>query len=74
VFRQPEPGLGYLLGLTRGQALSLAMVVGGGVLLHFSRKRKLRIDSLSTDAPGFTPQVQPAASTTPPAAETPKTS
>lgn len=59
-FRQPEPGLGYLLGLTRGQALSLAMVAGGAVLLYFSRRRKLRIDSIATDAPGHTPQVQPA--------------
>lgn len=56
-FRQPEPGLGYLLGLTRGQALSLAMVAGGSVLLYISRKRKLRIDSIATDAPGIEPQI-----------------
>lgn len=58
MFRQPEPGLGFLLGLTRGQLLSLSMVVGGLVLFACIRKRPINIDSLATDAPGFTPQLE----------------
>lgn len=61
-FRQPEPGLGYLFDLTRGQLLSLSMVVGGLVLFWFTYRRKLRIDSIATDAPGFEPQIEKAAS------------
>jgi phosphatidylglycerol:prolipoprotein diacylglycerol transferase len=56
-FRQPEPGLGFLLGLTRGQFLSIAMVASGAVLFWWVRRRRLRIDSLATDAPGFEPKV-----------------
>lgn len=62
-FRNPEPGLGYLLGLTRGQLLSLSMVAGGAILFVWVYRRKQRIDSIATDAPGFEPQIdaKPAA-------------
>jgi phosphatidylglycerol:prolipoprotein diacylglycerol transferase len=52
-FRQPEPGLGYLLGLTRGQLLSLSMVAAGAFLFWWVSRRRQRIDSIPTDAPGF---------------------
>lgn len=56
-FRQPEPGLGYLLGLTRGQLLSLTMIAGGIVLFVMIRRKPKLISDIPTDAPGFTPQV-----------------
>lgn len=62
VFRQPEPGLGFLLGLTRGQLLSLSMVIGGLILLAFIKRKPIAIDSIATDAPGFEPQVAKPAS------------
>jgi phosphatidylglycerol:prolipoprotein diacylglycerol transferase len=52
-FRQPEPGLGYLLGLTRGQLLSLSMVAAGAFLFWWVYRKRKRIDSIPTDAPGF---------------------
>lgn len=57
-FRQPEPGLGYLLGLTRGQLLSLSMVVGGFILFVWIHRKPKLIADIATDAPGFTPQVE----------------
>jgi phosphatidylglycerol:prolipoprotein diacylglycerol transferase len=59
-FRQPEPGLGFLLGLTRGQLLSLSMVAGGLILFAFIRKRPKLIADIPTDAPGHADaQVEP---------------
>lgn len=55
MFRQPEPGLGFLFGLTRGQLLSLSMVIGGAVLFWWVYRRKQRIDELPTNAPGAEP-------------------
>jgi phosphatidylglycerol---prolipoprotein diacylglyceryl transferase len=52
-FRQPEPGLGFLLGLTRGQLLSLSMVIGGVILFAFIKRRPKLIDEIETDAPGI---------------------
>lgn len=57
-FRQPEPGLGYLAGLTRGQLLSLTMVVGGLILFAFIKRKPKPITELATDAPGIEPQVE----------------
>ena len=57
-FRQPEPGLGYLLGLTRGQLLSLSMVVGGFILFLWIHRKPKSIADIPTDAPGITPQVE----------------
>ncbi|MBZ0135081.1 MAG: prolipoprotein diacylglyceryl transferase [Planctomycetes bacterium] len=57
-FRQPEPGLGYLLGLTRGQLLSLSMVLGGFALFVMIHRKPKLIADIPTDAPGFTPQVE----------------
>ncbi|MCB9934607.1 MAG: prolipoprotein diacylglyceryl transferase [Planctomycetes bacterium] len=51
-FRQPEPGLGFLLGLTRGQLLSLSMVIGGLVLFWQIRRKPILIETIPTDAPG----------------------
>ena len=51
-FRQPEPGLGFLLGLTRGQLLSLSMVIGGIILFAFIKRKPKLIAELETDAPG----------------------
>jgi phosphatidylglycerol:prolipoprotein diacylglycerol transferase len=51
-FRQPEPGLGFLLGLTRGQLLSLSMVIGGVILFAFIKRKPKLLDELETDAPG----------------------
>ncbi len=51
LFRQPEPGLGFMLGATRGQLLSLAMVVCGIVLFVWVYHKKQRIDAIDTDAP-----------------------
>ncbi|MCA8919890.1 MAG: prolipoprotein diacylglyceryl transferase [Planctomycetes bacterium] len=59
-FRQPEPGLGFLFGLTRGQLLSLSMVIGGLILFAFIKRKPILIDSIPTDAPGFTPQADAA--------------
>lgn len=58
-FRQPEPGLGYLFHLTRGQLLSLSMVLGGIVLFWSIYRRPKLISDIATDAPGFQPQVDP---------------
>lgn len=52
-FRQPEPGLGYLLGLTRGQLLSLTMVIGGLILFAWIKRKPILIESIATNAPGF---------------------
>ncbi len=63
LFRQPEPGLGYLLGLTRGQLLSLSMVAAGAFLFWWVHRRRQRIDSIPTDAPGVPlPETAPATS------------
>jgi phosphatidylglycerol:prolipoprotein diacylglycerol transferase len=51
-FRQPEPGLGFILGLTRGQLLSLAMVAAG-LLVALIVKRK---PVLFADIPIETPK------------------
>ncbi|MBK9975800.1 MAG: prolipoprotein diacylglyceryl transferase [Planctomycetes bacterium] len=50
-FRQPEPGLGYLLGLTRGQLLCISMMIGGLVVLWWARKKGVRIDDLPLSRP-----------------------
>ena len=63
-FRQPEPGLGFIGGMTRGQLLSLSMVIGGLILFAFIKRKPIRIDSIATDAPGFTPQVEKPAKQT----------
>jgi phosphatidylglycerol---prolipoprotein diacylglyceryl transferase len=60
LFRQPEPGLGFLLGLTRGQLLSLCMVAGGLLAFWWVRRTRVRVDSLATDAPGHEPQIEAA--------------
>lgn len=52
-FRQPEPGLGFLLGLTRGQLLSLSMVIGGVILFAFIKRKPKLIADIPTDAPGI---------------------
>lgn len=57
-FREPEPGLGYLAGLTRGQLLSLSMVVGGLVLFAWIRRHPKAIGDIASDAPGVEPQVE----------------
>ncbi|MBX3473766.1 MAG: prolipoprotein diacylglyceryl transferase [Planctomycetes bacterium] len=54
-FRQPEPGLGYLLGLTRGQLLSLSMAVAGVVVLAWAWRKKARIEDLPADPPHDNP-------------------
>jgi phosphatidylglycerol---prolipoprotein diacylglyceryl transferase len=59
IFRQPEPGLGFLFGLTRGQLLSISMVAGGLVLFWFVYRRPKQIADIPTDAPGFEPQADP---------------
>ncbi|MCA8916762.1 MAG: prolipoprotein diacylglyceryl transferase [Planctomycetes bacterium] len=69
-FRQPEPGLGFLFGLTRGQLLSLSMVIGGVILFIFIKRKPILIDTIPTDAPGFTPQVKKSNDTDSAAVET----
>lgn len=61
-FRQPEPGLGYLLGLTRGQLLSLGMAAAGVVVLIWARRKSMPIDSIPDDrGPDCAPAPAPAA-------------
>jgi len=50
-FRQPEPGLGYLLGLTRGQMLSLSMAVAGVIVLVWAYRKRQKIEDLPRDLP-----------------------
>ena len=64
-FRQPEPGLGFILGLTRGQLLSLAMVAAG-VLVALIVKRKpvlfadIPIETPKKNAPQAAPAEAPS--------------
>lgn len=48
-FRQPEPGLGYLLGLTRGQLICLVMIAGGIAVLAWARRKGQRIEDIPRD-------------------------
>ncbi|MBE7492106.1 MAG: prolipoprotein diacylglyceryl transferase [Planctomycetes bacterium] len=48
-FRQPEPGLGYLAGLTRGQLLCLGMVVAGAAVLVWARRKGQKIEDIPRD-------------------------
>jgi phosphatidylglycerol:prolipoprotein diacylglycerol transferase len=41
VFRQPDVGVSLLLGLSRGQVLSVLMIVGGALMLWWSSRRKV---------------------------------
>lgn len=61
-FRQPEPGLGYLLGLTRGQLICLVMMVAGVVVLAWARRKAQKIEDIPRDQPAavITPANPPA--------------
>ena len=49
MFRQPDYGIGYQwLGLTRGQWLSVAMIVGGCVILYISSKKQILVKNITT--------------------------
>lgn len=50
-FRQPEPGLGFILGLTRGQLLSLAMVAAGLLVFAFIRRKPLAYADIPVESP-----------------------
>ncbi len=55
LFRQPEPGLGFMFGLiTRGQALSLCMVIAGVIVAGLVKRKPLLIADIplkATDQP-----------------------
>ncbi len=59
-FRQPEPGLGFILGLTRGQLLSLAMVAAGLLVAAYIRRKPLAFADIPIEMPKRA-QAEPAA-------------
>lgn len=60
-FRQPEPGLGFIMGLTRGQLLSLAMVAAGLLVFAYIRRKPLAYADIPVETPKRD-QAAPAAS------------
>jgi phosphatidylglycerol:prolipoprotein diacylglycerol transferase len=50
-FRQPEPGLGFILGLTRGQLLSLAMVAAGLLVFAWIKRKPRLIAEIPVETP-----------------------
>jgi phosphatidylglycerol:prolipoprotein diacylglycerol transferase len=63
-FRQPEPGLGFILGLTRGQLLSLAMVAAGVLVALIVKRKPLLYADIPIELPKKEkPKEEPAPST-----------
>lgn len=50
-FARPEPGLGFILGLTRGQLLSLAMVAAGLLVAAYIRRKPLAFADIPIETP-----------------------